>query len=568
MVAQSVAVALGVSVLVGVLYGVAAVVVRRQGEPGTQSLTVALAIVAVAGLATPGVYWLQLPSLLADAWALTLYVGLAVALVPWLSFVLHYTGNGAFVRPWRIVGATVGVVALLSVLGWSAAAPSAVTGLVGVTVRTLGTLTFLSLLVLLVAGTVLLTYATYSYDTVRGVEGLGLVAPVAVPAVVGLFGVETAAAGVLRQTAAFAVGAVCLLATVWWLDTLETTPAAGRFGRRRLADEITDPVAFLDADEDVIEANDAFERQFDVRETAVVGDPLPAVVGETLSALVDSDSVELITDEGRRQFAPRVTELTDHHGRVRGTIVVLPDITDQKLREQRLAVLNRVVRHNLRNELSVVRGFAEEIGTEGVADDEAADRIVEASDNLMALGERAREAAELLDHDPETERVDLAAFLGEIAGDLHDESATLTVETRVPDDATVETDPALLHRSVEHLARNAVVHNDAEEPRVELVVETDRDGTYPVVIAVRDNGPGIPAHEWTAIEEGEETPLEHGSGLGLWAVRWAVTRLGGELRYEPNEPRGSVVRLRLPAAEDREAAPTAAARPDPVGEPP
>ncbi len=417
-------------------------------------------------------------------------------------------------------------------------------------------------LMVIFSGTVLHLYTTLAYDGVRLSSGVALWLPLGAPVSAGLISNSVPSSVLFTASGVLLGGGALVVGMVTAADVFDTTPAAGRYGRRRLADEITDPVAFLDADGDVIETNDAFERQFEVTEAAATGDPLPAVIGATLSRLVGGDSVELITAEGRRQFAPRVSQLRDHRDRVRGTIVVLADITDQKLREQRLAVLNRVVRHNLRNELSVVRGFAEEIGNDGVSNDLAADRIVQASDNLITLGERAREAARLLDHEPETRAVELGSLVSDVAAELHDGATNLTVETDVPPDARVETDPDLLYRSVDHLAQNAVVHNDADDPRVVISVVTDRDGAYPVEVTVRDNGPGIPAHEWAAIKEGKETPLEHGSGLGLWAVRWGVTRLGGELRYEPNEPRGSVVKLRLPQTDETEpsvvADPTAA----------
>lgn len=46
-----------------------------------------------------------------------------------------------------------------------------------------------------------------------------------------------------------------------------------------------------------------------------------------------------------------------------------------------------------------------------------------------------------------------------------------------------------------------------------------------------------------------ETQLEHASGLGLWLVRWTVSLSGGDLSFGENEPRGSVVTLSLPAAD-------------------
>lgn len=51
-----------------------------------------------------------------------------------------------------------------------------------------------------------------------------------------------------------------------------------------------------------------------------------------------------------------------------------------------------------------------------------------------------------------------------------------------------------------------------------------------------------------------EDSLEHGRGLGLWAVKWGVVRLGGELAFSNNEPQGTVVTVDLPTGVEAEPA--------------
>ncbi|MGM0399180.1 MAG: ATP-binding protein, partial [Halobacteriota archaeon] len=68
-----------------------------------------------------------------------------------------------------------------------------------------------------------------------------------------------------------------------------------------------------------------------------------------------------------------------------------------------------------------------------------------------------------------------------------------------------------------------------------------------VRIRVVDDGPGIPRMEREVLSgETEIGPLYHGSGLGLWFVNLAVRQADGVLQFEENEPRGSVVSIRLP----------------------
>ena len=67
-------------------------------------------------------------------------------------------------------------------------------------------------------------------------------------------------------------------------------------------------------------------------------------------------------------------------------------------------------------------------------------------------------------------------------------------------------------------------------------------------MCVADNGPGIPESERRAISQGIETQLAHVSGLGLWLTKWIVDQSNGDIRFAQNDPRGTIVGIRLPAA--------------------
>lgn len=219
---------------------------------------------------------------------------------------------------------------------------------------------------------------------------------------------------------------------------------------------------------------------------------------------------------------------------------------EAELRErgQRLDVLNRVLRHNVRNEMSVVVNYADLIKT--FSDDEqvltAAGEIYDSGRDLTALSEKANQIRNAFDDADRLVSFDAPELVTDAIDDVADEFPDVEFSTEV-DDVTVAGIPSL-GTALKNVLENACEHNDADDPAVEIRVEADEDSDR-VRLAVADNGPGIPEHEYAVLEKGEETALEHGSGLGMWLIHWVVDRSGGTLEFSENDPRGTVVTVEL-----------------------
>jgi signal transduction histidine kinase len=217
-------------------------------------------------------------------------------------------------------------------------------------------------------------------------------------------------------------------------------------------------------------------------------------------------------------------------------------------RQQRLEVLYRVIRHNLRNEMSVILNYADIAS--GMTDDDqvemAADTITETGRKLTSLSEKARQIQNALDTAETTESVDVAQVVRQVADDQREAFPEATIRTDVPDSCSASAIPAL-ELAVENVIENAAKHSEAEEPTVDVGVASGEDGVY---LSVADDGPGIPEQERNVLTKGRETALEHGSGLGLWLVYWVVDKSGGTLHFDDNSPQGSVVTMVLDAPEE------------------
>jgi signal transduction histidine kinase len=208
-------------------------------------------------------------------------------------------------------------------------------------------------------------------------------------------------------------------------------------------------------------------------------------------------------------------------------------------------VLNRVLRHNIRNDLNLLHGHATTLARhedEAVA---ASARVVGRTvEHWLSLAEKAAEIERAFEEFP-TRSTPLSALLRETqtAVELARPSATVRVGRPADDDVPVS---SRLGVALEELCENGVKHAERERPTV--TVAATRDGEW-VEVTVTDQGPGIPDHERAVLRDGEETSLVHGSGLGFWLVRTVVRRLGGELDVgDAADGEGSVVTVRVPVA--------------------
>ena len=219
-------------------------------------------------------------------------------------------------------------------------------------------------------------------------------------------------------------------------------------------------------------------------------------------------------------------------------------------REQRLQVFNRILRHNLRNDLNVVLGHADNLKEAIPEATESAEIIKRKASDLIDVSEKAREIGRTLDKRSQKRiAVEITALIERTCSDLRETYPNVDLATDLPDTAWVCADKTL-DTVITEIVENAIKHNDQEVPSVMVSVrsvESERENW--IEIEVTDNGPGIPMDEQAVLNEGRETALQHGSGLGLWLTNWIVGKFGGELIFGTNHPRGSVVTVRLQRAE-------------------
>jgi signal transduction histidine kinase len=541
-----------------VLLAVAATVVRSDVETPTARYFVVL-LVADAVWALSGVVPLEAGTFAVGITGEVVRVAASGgAALAWFAFTLVYSGRGASLTRGRLAALTLPLVvhvlafATNPVHGLSATgvtvsvAPG--TTVVGYELGPTYLVASLYALSLVVLGATMVVESALRDPDLFVDQSVALVVAAAMPVVgVGLTLTGTSVPGVGEvgraslAPATLSFTAVAFGYALLRTDVLTASPVIVTEGREVAVESLDEGFLVVDAEGRVVEANAAARRLLAV--DRVAGKPLETALPATPG--VDDEATSFRHDDGtvveaRVAAAPEKRETW---------VLTLRDVTQQRRRRERLQVLNRVLRHNLRNDLNVIRGFAREIANDGLGDrDEqtVATLVADRADDLLEVAENARTLERLLDVEgtAETEPIAVRSLVEDLVEDVAaDDDRPIEVTTDVEVDV-VRSNEAVLEMVLEELLRNAVEHNDRAEPTVRVAASADES----VRLRVVDDGPGVPAPERRAVLSGTETALEHGSRLGLWMVRWGVRYLGGELVISDREPTGTVVEVRLPDA--------------------
>jgi len=339
-----------------------------------------------------------------------------------------------------------------------------------------------------------------------------------------------------------------------------------------LFENLPDPVVDAEHARDgpvVRAANDAFAEVFGCDREEIVGRPIDDVLASPAGGAAGTMSPEAIneqvregevtgakvrreTDRGARTFLFRGIPYAEN-GAVRA-FGIYTDVTEIERRERHVKVLDRLLRHNLRNDLGVVIGRAENVldRSESPEIEAEATSLVDAARGLIDLSDTAKRIRRIIE-EPTAERsaIPVPELFEAIAVDAHAQFPEATVSTRTAADNLAVLATSDLRVALEEVVENGIVHG-SDDSTVELCAEPFEPAPDEWVdLLVVDDGPGIPETERDAVTgERDITQLQHGSGLGLWLVRWAVESVGGDLGFERRDDR-TVVRLRLRRAETK-----------------
>jgi len=282
-----------------------------------------------------------------------------------------------------------------------------------------------------------------------------------------------------------------------------------------------------------------------------------APLQEIREAIDQREPVEVDLLNYRKDKTPfwnhvQISPITNADGKLTRFVGFQNDITSRVESERRVEVLNRVLRHNLRNNLNTALGYLGVLYENPRVPDETVASIESAIVDLLETSKKARQIqSQLQDVSFQPESLPIEHVIDKTLS--HGKSIDEDVEITTDIDSTlsvVSSESIII--AFNELVENAIIHSAETPPSLTIGTETDtlsfqnEESTVDAVtINIDDTNAPIPDIDLTPLLGKEESQVNHGTGLGLWLVNWIVTMSGGIIQHTKRDEGGNRISITL-----------------------
>jgi PAS domain S-box-containing protein len=320
----------------------------------------------------------------------------------------------------------------------------------------------------------------------------------------------------------------------------------------------------------VVQVNEGFEKMFGYLETDLVGNSLNDFIvpqeleaeGNDLNTLITSEQIVKIETTRLHKDKKPLSVIVygvpvPLENKTISIFGVYVDITVQKKVEEELKVRNTEldnfvykVSHDLRAPLSSIRGLVNLAELSG-NDDNLAEYIKLIGKKVLQLDHFI---SDVLSHsknlklDVKIEQIDLKELIDQTYVDLSYLKGAEQIEKEIDIEGnSFFSDPWRIGEILRNLVSNSIKYRDfnRSDPKIKIKIKVQEDAA---TVLFSDNGIGISEENLHKIFEMfyRASLQSDGSGLGLYIVKNAVDKLGGQLSVSSELGKGTTFELTLP----------------------
>lgn len=242
------------------------------------------------------------------------------------------------------------------------------------------------------------------------------------------------------------------------------------------------------------------------------------------------------------------------NGKPAGTVIILSDVTELRLLQEKQRQFVTNVSHELKTPLTTILGYIELLKTKGTSREifdtavhyleDAGERLLRLVTDLIDLSCLSRFEFEI-----EPKSTDISVLVREIIGQMSLKASKFNIRltSHIPETRDILLDPARIKQAVVNLIDNAIKYSPEGEIQIALA-QTDEH----TKLVIADNGCGIPQDMLEKVFEpfyrvDKARARNHGgNGLGLAITREIIEKHGGAIQLESLAGQGTKVTVLLP----------------------
>jgi PAS domain S-box-containing protein len=356
------------------------------------------------------------------------------------------------------------------------------------------------------------------------------------------------------------IGTIALVADVTVSKQTEAAMKVSETRLKSLIEQLPVGVVIADFDERIELVNQALSEIFWRKREVLIGTKLTEYLSpesilkikrETMGRIDGIKSTYDITviraDGVNRDVRVWGAPNYNNYGEAIGTLGVFEDITEQKRnetirkrQEQEIDLYSSLLRHDLKNDLGLIRNYIEAVEMLLKSADEEATSFL---NSAISAVERMTDLLNTFGKPQTMREIDIVDFISEVAGESQKAQKSLRINVAYSANTTPAniTAGGLLALVFMNLFRNAAQHAGMNP---EIDVKVSKTDTM-ISVIVSDDGPGIAEELKSKLFTRGASGKGEAGGLGLYLSKEIMERTGGSIELVPGK-KGATFLLKIP----------------------
>jgi PAS domain S-box-containing protein len=221
-------------------------------------------------------------------------------------------------------------------------------------------------------------------------------------------------------------------------------------------------------------------------------------------------------------------------------VISIKELTQDMINNQVINVLNRVLRHNLRTDITVIQSYADTIKSKNHENDKEIESILKRTENMKDVSDKMKRVRNLITGTVETNPISVEE-LREIILNYSSE-CNINVNLNGADMKSSYIKPGGI---ISIISKDIIcMIADSTEDAINICVNFDEVDKR-MKITYQSKTKFVNLNDWDIVCSGVEDPLNHTIGVDLWVMRWAVISVGGSIEIK-DCTNGQLIEITVP----------------------